>query len=396
MAIELYCTQCRTSCSLDAKKCKKCGVSFGRDTRKYRVCVSVKGQRKIRIVDNLTIARETEATIKSDMLRDEFDITVHKANKVPTLRDLWAKYLPWAKEHKKSWRDDELYYGKHIEPRFANKTLDSITAFDIEKMKAELKKATNKNGKPYAPQTIKHQVVILRRLFNLARKWGMYQGENPVSSVQIPRVNNEKTEFLTNEEAERLFKTLEEWPCRGSVALIMFALLTGLRRGEIMKLKWDDVDFERNLVVLRDPKSGKDQNASLSKEALDILCSLEATSPYVFPGDSGQQRSGFKGPWLRIRKAAGLPDGFRFHGLRHHFACTLVSNGKDLAIVKELLHHKDIRTTQRYAHLKPDAIKQAALDSAALLVPKPRHDNIVSIKRSSECPEPIPLISGSS
>jgi integrase len=386
MAIQLYCQECRAYVPLFSKKCPKCSALFPREGRKYRVDVTVKGKRVTRFCDNLTIAREVEGTIRGDLVRGEYEIATHKTQKIVTLSDVWAKYLPWAKDHKKSWKDDELYYGKHIEPRFGKKALDAISSLDIERMKTEMKKSTNRNGKPYAAQTIKHQIVILRRLYNLARKWGIYQGENPVNAVQIPRVNNEKTEFLTDEESESLFKVLDEWPCRDSVALVTFALLTGLRRGEITKLSWDDVDFERNLVVLRDPKPGKDQNASVSNEALDILRSLDVTSQYVFPGENGEQRRGFKGPWQRIRKAAGLPDGFRFHGLRHHFACTLVSSGKDLAIVKELLHHKDIRTTQRYAHLKPDAIKQAALDSAALLIPKPKSDKVVEIKRSSDRP----------
>lgn len=164
MAIQLYCQPCRSCAPTTAKRCPKCGAAFPREGRKYRVDVTVKGKRITRFVDNLTIAREIEGTIRGDLVRGEFDINHHKVNRTPTLKELWDKYLPWAKDHKKSWRDDELYYGKHIEPRFANKTLDSITAFDIEKMKAELKKSVNGQGKPYAPQTIKHQIVIIRRL----------------------------------------------------------------------------------------------------------------------------------------------------------------------------------------------------------------------------------------
>ena len=97
----------------------------------------------------------------------------------------------------------------------------------------------------------------------------------------------------------------------------------------------------------------------------------------LFTMKDGKQRKHFKGPWHRIREAAGLPRDFRFHGLRHHFASTLVSNGIDLAIVKELLTHKDIATTQRYAHLKPDAVHDAAKRSASLLTPE-KEDVIIS------------------
>ncbi len=93
-------------------------------------------------------------------------------------------------------------------------------------------------------------------------------------------------------------------------------------------------------------------------------------SNFVFPGKNGRQRTDFKGPWERIRKPAGLPEGFRFHGLRHHYASTLVSNGIDLTVVKELMTHKEMTTTQRYAHLRPDAVKRAAEKAGELLKPK--------------------------
>ena len=99
----------------------------------------------------------------------------------------------------------------------------------------------------------------------------------------------------------------------------------------------------------------------------------------MFPGKDGQQRTDFKGPWQRIRKAAGLPESFRFHGLRHHFASTLVSAGYDLLVVQKLLTHKDSRTTQRYAHLSPGALKDAALKSGELLQPKVKPEQAIRL-----------------
>ncbi|MGC8490187.1 MAG: tyrosine-type recombinase/integrase [Syntrophobacteraceae bacterium] len=370
MAIQIYCSNCYTSNGLDAKKCSSCGKAFGRD-KKYRVQIQVKGKRTSRVVDNLTIAREVEAALKGDLVRDEYDIADHKPQEKPlTLADVWEKYLPWAKEHKKSWRDDEWYYGKHIEPRFGSKALTDISTFDIEKMKTELKKGTNSRGKPFAAQTIKHQIVIIRRLFNLARKWDLYDGKNPVDSVSMPKVDNQKTEMLTDDEAQRLLKTLESWPCRESAVFIKFAMFTGMRRGELIRLAWNDIDFERGSVTLRNPKGGKTITVSVSTQALDTVRDLPVTSELVFPGKGGMTRYDFKGPWRRIRKAAGLPADFRFHGLRHHFASTLVSNGVDMAVVSKMLTHKDLSTTQRYAHLSPGALKEAARISGELLTPK--------------------------
>ena len=90
------------------------------------------------------------------------------------------------------------------------------------------------------------------------------------------------------------------------------------------------------------------------------------------------QRTDFKGPWQRIRKAAGLPEDFRFHGLRHHFASMLVSSGIDLTIVRELLTHTDLSTTQRYhPHLRPGAVREAVRKSGELLTP--RHGQVLNI-----------------
>jgi integrase len=383
MAIHIFCTSknskgkiCKTSNALRASKCSACGALFGRD-KKYRVCVSVKGKRVTRVVDNLTIARETEAAIKGDMVRGEFEIN-RATKKIPTLNELWQKYLPWATEHKKSWINDLRYYRKHLEPRFGKKTLDAISPMDIERLKMDLKKGISKRGKPYAPGTIKHQLVLLGRLYNLARRWNLYDGKSPLESVEMPKLDNHKTEFLREDELVRLMETLENWPFRESAAFVKFALFTGLRRGEIFKLTWQDVDFEHGLIRLRDPKGGKTENIPISNEAMEILKTLDKSSDYVFPGKDGKQRTNFYGPWQRIRQAAGLPD-FRLHGLRHHFASTLVSAGFDLLVVQRLLTHKDAKTTQRYAHLSPGALKEAAMKSGEVLKPKNEKEKVVKL-----------------
>ena len=380
MAIQLYCQACKSYVNISSKKCPKCSATFPREGKKYRVDVSVKGKRVTRFVDNLTIAREVEGVIKGEIVRGEFDITHHKAKKAVTLNDVWEKYLPYAKEHKATWKDDDYHYRAHIQPRFGDKPLSEITAFEIERMKAELKKSKNRHGKPFAAASIKHHLVLLRRLFNMAAKWDLHQGANPISKIQMPRVDNQVTEFLSDEESSRLLAVLESWPCRESAAFVKLAMFTGLRRGEIIKLQWEHVDIERGLVTLVAPKGGKTTTLPLSNEALDVLRELEVKAPNIFPGKNGGERYDFKGPWQRIRKAADLPEDFRFHGLRHHFASTLVSNGVDLAVVRELLSHKDLSMTARYAHMAPAAVKAAAQLSGKLLQPKPKAD-VIPLKR---------------
>jgi len=312
------------------------------------------------------------------MVRGEYEIN-RGVKAIPTLGELWAKYLLFAREHKKTWKCDQFNYGAHLAPRFAKKRLDTISSLDAERLKLEMKKGTSQLGKPYSMATIKHQLVLLKRLYKLAKRWGLYTGENPMDQVEFPRLDNQKTEFLTEEESDRLMKTLATWPFRESAAFVKFTMFTGLRRSELFKLAWDDVDFNRGMITLQKPKGGKTQTIPVSSRALDVLKSLEPTSTYVFPGKTGGQRTDFKGPWRRIRQAANLPDNFRFHGLRHHFASTLVSNGVDLCVVQALLTHKDSRTTQRYAHLSPGALRDAAQRSGELLGLEVKLDNVLKI-----------------
>jgi integrase len=378
MSIQLFCQGCKTSSALDTEACPKCEKPFGRN-RIYRVQVSVKGNRATRVVHNLTIAREIESALKADLIREEFDVSHHKTKqKTMTVGELWEKhYLPWAKEHKKSWQADSWNYHRHLEALFSFKSLDSISSLDIERMKSALKKATNPNGKPYAAQTVKHQIVLLRRLYNLAAKWGFYKGGNPVQGVQMPRIDNLLTEFFSDEEVSRLLHVLNNWPYDDSAAFIKFALYSGFRRSDIFRLRWDGIDAERGMITV-EVKGGRTVTVPVCQEALNVLSGLQQSSDYCFPGKDGGQRTDFRGPWRRIRKAAGLP--YRFHAIRHHFASTLVSSGVDLAIVGKLLGHKLVQTTARYAHLKPDAVKAAALKAGGLLTPKKRdNNNVISI-----------------
>ena len=380
MAIQIYCVECRSSCALEAKKCPKCGKAFGRD-KKYRVSVSVKGQRANRIVDNLTIAREAEAAIKGDLIRGEFDVACHRVKKVTTIDNVWDKYLPWAKVNKaKSWMTDEFFYRKHLQPRFGSKALDDISSLDIERMKAEMKKETTPQGKVgYADATIRHQLVLLGHLFNKAKEWNLFDGKNPVENVNKPRLDNKVTEFLMDEEVTRLLETLNGWPCKQSADFVRIGLYTAMRKGEILKLKWENVDVERKMIIIRDPKGGVSETIPISDEGIAVFQGIERTSEYVIPGPDGGMKKTFRDPWYKIRKAAGLPPNFRYHGLRHNYASHLVSNGMDLYTVSKLLTHKDIRTTERYAHLGDERLRQAAAMSGKLLTPKQKPDNVIQL-----------------
>ena len=370
MAINICCRSCKNEYALGVKKCPKCNSILSGDKRSYKVTVWQGRSKVTRMISNLGLAREIESKLKIEIARGEHDLKRKKP--APTLDDVWKKYLPWAQDNKKSWQTDKSYYEIHINPSLGNKRLDSISPFDIEKLIASMKKEKNRLGHTYKAATIKHQLVLLNRLYVLAGQWRLYAGNNPCHAVKKPKLNNEITEFLSDDMMDGLNKVLIEWPDKVIASLVRFAMVTGIRRGELLKLQWQDVDLEHKFMSLYDPKGKANQTLPLSDEAIKILEDIprEYETSWIFYGQSGKQRSDFREQWNSIKKAAELPKTFRFHGLRHNFASQLVSSGTDLYTVSKLLTHKSTAVTQRYAHLADGHLREAANKAGRLLTEK--------------------------
>jgi integrase/ribosomal protein L37E len=393
-AIYSYCDNCSTGSSLDAKVCAKCGTPFGK-SRKYRVVVWDKGKRLTKVVANLARAREKEALFKADIIRGENNAK-EKPKEAPRLSQVWSDYLRWAQipGNKKTWITDKFNYEKHLEPRFGKKRVDAITAMEVNRLKLEMTKGKTKDGKPYLSKqgkpfsaaTIKHQLVLLHRLYEFAKGPDFkYQGNNPFDhkQVKMPHLDNEITTFLTEDQLAALWQILEKWPNKLQAGFIHFALLTGVRRSTIFSLKWADVNFKQDMVTLMISHRRKGVETVIKKvspEAMEVLKNLPRTSEYVFPGKDGGQRTDFKGPWLRVRKAAGLPDNIRFHDLRHNYASYHAMNGTPPLVIQKLLNHRDPRTTAKYSHLSPDVVHEAAALSGKLLTPK-ANENVVNLNK---------------
>jgi integrase/ribosomal protein L37E len=373
-AIYSYCDKCFTGNALDAQTCSKCGAPFGR-SRKYRVINWHKGERTTKVVDNLTLARQIAGAVKTDNIRGEFNIDEKKPKKAPTLAEVWVKYLSWAKEHKKTWDDDLGNYTKHLEPRFGKKRLDAISAMDVNRLKLEMTKGKTKDGAPYLSKrgklfsaaTIKHQLVLLQRLYKFAQGPDFkYMGATPFDHKQVvmPHLDNALPRFLSQEQLTALWEALDTWPDKTTVGFIKLALFTGVRRGTLFPLKWADVDFDRNmitLVVSHRRKGTETITKQVSPEAIEVLKAMPRTeSSYVFP-----------------RKAAGLPDTIRFHDLRHTFGSYHAMEGTDLQVIQQLMNHRDFRTTLKYAHLSKSVVNTAAARSGELLTPKTKADVII-------------------
>jgi integrase len=162
---------------------------------------------------------------------------------------------------------------------------------------------------------------------------------------------------------KKLLDAIMADPNRDAANFMLMVLYTGMRRGELFRLKWKDIDFERGFISIRDPKGGPDQKIPLSSSAREVLSNHpKGESEFVFPGRNNDQRVEIKGPIERIRKNAELPKDFRpLHGLRHVYASMLASSGQvDMYTLQKLLTHKSPQMTQRYAHLRDDVLKNAS------------------------------------
>ena len=319
MAINLICPECKSNLSLRVRICKNCRYYFS-NGKKYRVVVKDQNGRRIsKVLDSLAMAKKLERKLKTQMLENSlFGIT-----KIPLIDEVWQKYLAWAKENKKSWKDDDKRWECHIESHLTGRKLDSITTYDVHYVikRMRLKRA-------YAPATIKHVIVLIRRIYNWAAEMDLYSGQNPASKIKLPKLNNEIAECLTKDEVSRLLKTCDIWINQRAALLVKFALFTGLRRGELFNLKWENVDRKNGWIYLSGTKSGKDSYLPISDEALKILNEAKKHSPspdcpYVFPNRLGNKRTTISKIWNRIKKRAKIDKEFRFHGLRHTYASGL-------------------------------------------------------------------------
>lgn len=296
----------------------------------------------------------------------------------PTLKKLWQDFEK-AKAENKSIRDDRYRWTQHLEPVFSSKTPDELVTLDIDRLRRDLLKK-----KKLAPATAKQVLVLLKRIINHAVKRGLCPAIDPGRlHFEMPKVNNERTEDLSADQLKSLMKAIdkaEDWRAAG---VLKMALYTGMRRGELLALQWRHVDLDRGFIRIVDPKGGRDESIPINQSAIDTLKNLPKTrSKYVFPGRGGRKASDLKKPIQAIKKAAGLPKDFRpCHGLRHVFASTLASSGRvDMYVLQKLLTHKDPKMTQRYAHLRDAALR----DASGVMDNIFQQDNVVSIEEGEK------------
>jgi integrase len=298
---------------------------------------------------------------------------------VPYLTDFAPMFLDISRVKNKpsSVETKEMILRLHLLPRIGHLRLDQITYAVIEDLKvalanttasnAERKESAAKRDEPgqrrLSAKTINNCLTVLRRLLVVAKKRGLIES---VPEVEWLRVERPDFDFLDFEEAERLLDAAEgEWR-----TLILVALRTGMRQGELRALRWQDVDLVAGRIFVRQnivrghvgsPKSGKPREIALGEEARAALkAHRHLRGPLVFSDLDGHvlTKGEMKQPLWRACRKAGLRL-IGWHVLRHSFASHLVMRGAPLKAVQELLGHSTIQMTMRYAHLSPDVARDA-------------------------------------
>ena len=306
----------------------------------------------------------------------------------PTIARLWELFYASGKDT--PGMKTNTYNIKHL-AAFYEKTPDQIRTAHIEALRRQLEE----EGK--AAQTVKHVLGLLRRII----RYGAQRGLCPMPEMSrlhftMPRIDNQKTECLTPEQAKALFEALDADPNQNLAAMVRLALATGMRKGALLGLQWPDIDFRQGIITLRGDaaKKGRTEHIPMTEAARAILQNIENLgSEFVFPGKNGGKRVEIRRFLNRIRDAAGLPEGFRpLHGLRHTYASWLASSGKvDLLTLQKLLTHESPNMTMRYAHLADEAVKRAAsvidecFDVAANAeAPRPQGAKVVPFARAKK------------
>ena len=270
-----------------------------------------------------------------------------------TFSKIFEKYLRLRPDLK--GRENDIYrFKNYLEMVFADIAPADVSHGDVERFRHNLQ------NKGLKPATVGHVLELLRRLANFAVKKNYCRGLS--FKLEMPKVENQKTEDLSQHQLEKLLQVLEEEPDLQVSNLVRMALYTGMRRGELFELCWSDIDFHNKTITVRSGKKGQYPTIPLNEMAEKVLAEhahVPGSSKFVFPGRNGKKRTECKRALLRIRKNAGLPEDFRLlQGLRHVYATMLVSSGKvDLETLQSLLTQKSPLMTQRYAHLLDQSVE---------------------------------------
>jgi integrase len=260
----------------------------------------------------------------------------------------------YAKPNKKSWRGDENIL-EGLKDYFKGDSLKSITAEKIQRFVAERRVEKSKNnGHTISPSTVNRALALLKTLFAKAVEWGRIE-TNPAARVKKLKEPNGRERFLTHEEAHRLLAAASP----DFRPILIVALGTGMRRGEILSLRWTDLDLVRGIITITAQKNGKTDKIPISGTVAEALGGVSRRGEFVFWNEeTGTHLKDVKTAFRATCARAKITD-VRFHDLRHTAFSWMDQAGVKITTIQKIARHASIEMTRRYIHERPEDQREA-------------------------------------
>jgi integrase len=308
----------------------------------------LKGRRKRRkIGPPKKLAQQVLQDVHVKIAKGEY-LGVYDEKKIP-FEEFSQQYLTYSEANKARStyrRCDQVSFG-HLTPFFEGRYIFEITPRLIEKYKAaRLKKV--------APAMVNRELSCLKHMYTKAIEWG-YLKINPAKTVKLLKEPPGRLRYLRPDEAKKLVEACHSY----LRSIVITALNTGMRKGEILALLWKDVDLENRKVTVRNTKNNQTRVIPINKTLYQELANLSKGSDgeYVFSNGNGHRIGDIKKGFSLALRRAGIED-FYFHDLRHTFGSHLVMQRIDLKTVQQVMGHMDKKTTMRYSHLSPEYVQE--------------------------------------
>jgi integrase len=310
-------------------------------------------------------AREEAKRLKREIDGGADPVGAYRESRAaPTMADLCTRFLADYVPRKRpsTQRSYRHQVRADILPAIGRAKVAAVTHADVDALHHRLSVRV--------PTHANRVIAVLSKMFSLSVRWG-WRTDNPCKGIERNQ-EPKRHRYLSGTELKRLTKALAKLEDQGAANAVRLLLLTGARRGELLAAKWTDIDLGTGIWVKpgATTKQATTHRVPLSEAACRLLAEMRAQADddaeWIFPGRGGGHRPHINEAWIRLRKAAGVPDA-RLHDLRHTYATALASSGLSLPVIGALLGHTTAQTTLRYSHLMDDPLRAATERASAIL-----------------------------
>ncbi len=291
-------------------------------------------------------AEEWARDIESEIDRGIFSCRKEAEN--TTLTEALDRYAREVTPHKKGAQQELARIARWKQQPLSQAFLATIRGADLAKYRDDrLSEGKSSN-------TVRLELAVISHLFNIARKeWGMESLSNPAQNIRMPSNSRPRDRRLVDDEEERLRHACRESKSKGLEAIVILAIETAMRQGELLGLEWKNVDFKRRIAHLPYTKNNESRDVPLSSRAIEVLKARprDIKSNKVFY--DWKRNDSLGNSWRRAVKRAAI-EGLRFHDLRHEATSRLFERGLNIMEVATITGHKDLKMLKRYTHLKAE------------------------------------------